>query len=237
MRHVPCAADSHAGFQGTILALFTFRVDPRTGGHDLHRADPVFGRGAGCHDDLRAAPAADALPHGLPQMAAQPGRIAAGRGGAVFPGANQPDRLDGRQPGAGHRPRARVGRRAAQAHRCADPRQDGIQPLAGEEHHVARGAPPAGAVGAGQHHGFRHQHHRAAVRALFHAHRRPLAWKATAAILPLDRPGRGQQRHARGAHDRPFNAMGVPCWPSCRASWRSWATWSSTPRARCSGAC
>ena len=50
--------------------------------------------------------------------------------------------------------------------------------------------PPAGAVGAGQHHGFRHQHHRAAVRALFHAHRRP----AHGRLLPRDtafQPGRG----------------------------------------------
>lgn len=67
---------------------------------------------------------------------------AAGRGGALFPGADQSDRLDGRQPGAGHRPQARVDRRAAQTHRSADPRKDGIQPLAGEEYRVARGVIP-----------------------------------------------------------------------------------------------
>ena len=52
-------AAAYAELQGKILALFAFRADPRTGDHDLHRADSVSGRSARRGDDLRAAPAAD----------------------------------------------------------------------------------------------------------------------------------------------------------------------------------
>ena len=57
-------AAAYAELQGKILALFAFRADPRTGDHDLHRADSVSGRSARRGDDLRAAPAADAGPDG-----------------------------------------------------------------------------------------------------------------------------------------------------------------------------
>ena len=183
-------AAAYAELQGKILALFAFRADPRTGDHDLHRADSVSGRSARRGDDLRAAPAADAGPDGLPPLAAQSCRLAAaGRGGALFSGPHQPDRLDGSQSGAGHHAPARFDHYAAQAHRGAHSRENRLQPLAGGEHLLDdRHDSQAGAVGRVEHFRFRGQYRRAAVRALLHAHRRP----PHGGVLPRDKYHRHQ---------------------------------------------
>ena len=231
-RHTPCYATGYAFREKTLLALFAFRADSRARHRDLRRDRPVHRGAARGGDHLRAAARADVPADRMPALAPQPGRdAAAGRGGDLLPGAAEPGRMDVRVEDSGHIARSAVDRRSAAPPGGPDPGFDRLRPVARGEHLAVRFADSqAGAAGGGRHPQFFGQRGRPAVRALFHADRRPAHGDLRARSAPFQQFGR-TQRHARNPQDRPLQRhhhsaagahAGRPIWAStATGGWRS----------------